>query len=64
MNCLQLYILQGFYLYFSLFQLVIKPISLLLEDHRSQTSSEGRKQKTILFIKLRVTKCLVPVSVV
>ena len=55
---------RGFYLYFSLFQLVIKPNSLLLEDHRSQRSSEGHNQKTILFIKLRVTKCLVPISVV
>ena len=52
------------YFNISLFQLVIKPNSLLLEDHRSQTSSEGHNQKTILFIKLIVTKCFLSVSVV
>ena len=41
------------YRHFSLIKLVIKPDSLLLEDRRSETSSEGHNQTTtLLFIEL------------
>ena len=40
---------------FSLLELVSKPDSLLLEDKRSKTSSEGHSTKVLLFIKLSYT---------
>ena len=40
------------YGYFSLFKLVIEPAALLLEDQRSEASSEGHNQTTWLFIGL------------
>ena len=44
------------YKYFSLFKLVIKPDSLLLEARRSQTSSEGHNQASglPLFFELAI----------
>ena len=48
---------------FSLFKLVIEPDSLLLEDQRSTTSSEGHNQTTFsVFIELAFTNRFVYVS--
>ena len=42
----------------SLFQLVIEPDSLSLEDQRSETSSEDDNQTNLLFIKLTVVQSM------
>ena len=41
---------------FSLFKFLIKPDSLLLEDQRSETGSEGHIETTLLFIDLNNKK--------
>jgi len=47
---------------FDLFQVIVKPVSLLLEDQRSEASSEGDNQRsTLLFIEL-VEQSLEPVN--
>ena len=43
---------------FNLFQLVIKPDSLLLKEKRSETNSEDEIQATLLFIKLTVVQSM------
>ena len=40
------------YCYFSLFELIIKPAALLLEDPRSKVSSKNNSQTTAMFIDI------------
>ena len=47
----------GLFAYFSIFKLVIKPDSLLLEDRGSQTSNQGRNQtSTLLLIEIALVE--------
>ena len=43
------------YRYFSVFKLVVKPVSVLLEDHRSETSCNRNITTTTLLYQLRLT---------
>ena len=49
---------------FIIFKLIIKPNSLLLEDQRSETSSQGYNSADVLFLQFVVTKYFVPFCVV
>ena len=48
----------GIYGDFSFLKFLIKPDSLLLEDQRSETSSEGNTETTVLFIFLNLDNVL------
>ena len=45
---------QGIYRYFSVFELVVKPVSVLLEEQRSETSCKRNSTRTILLYQLRL----------
>ena len=54
----------AFYSNFNLFELIIKPNSLLLEDQRGETSSEVYNSTDVLFMKFVGNKYFVPFCVV